>query len=784
MNGTVNPNGADTTVYFQYGLTTAYGNNTGTADFGSGTTTLSGSSTLSGLTPNTTYHYQFVAYNSGGTRYGGDVPFTTSSAAPAPSISSVNPASPIGSNSTQPFTIYGNNFVSGCNVTLRVGSSVYANRTISSFSSTAITINPDFTTVAQTWTVQVINPDGQSSSQFSFNVIAPTPSGILGADFDADGYTINWSQEISSSPSFLIIKATQGNNPNSFLPSNMSGAPAITSGFTFGLYDYADPDEYENPSSKVTDPSNASAVIADAQAAANSYYQTAESYLTAGHLVPALDVEDEEGYGGFNSPYDSISGYPKWSWSEIAEWIAAWTTQLQQDDPSLPAPILYMTQGYAQNISPQLINSYLSSSISYPLWVVDINDSPTVDPSPTIGSWPSWAIEQYDWPGTTPPGDLDALNSSTTLSSLEIEMDTTPPALTIASPVNGAVVTSASLPVSGTASDNGYGNNGISSVTVNGASASGGSASGTATANWSATVTLVSGLNTITVVAKDTLNNSTQKVVSVTYNPPDTTAPTVTISSPASGTTYTTAQTVVILASASDNVGVTKVDFYDGTSLIDSVPTAPYAHGWAITSANNGTHNWTARAYDAAGNVNTSSVVSLTVNIDTTPPALTIISPVNGAVVTSASMPVSGTASDSGLGNNGVSSVTVNGISASGGTASGTATANWSATVTLVSGANTVTVVAKDTLNNSTQKVVTVTYNPPRPVFGGLSISGGQLQTTLSGLSTGEKVVLYGSTDLKTWTPIQTNTVSGSTLPITGAINPGMKAQYFRIMVQ
>ena len=34
MNGTVNPNGADTTVYFQYGLTTAYGNNTGTADFG------------------------------------------------------------------------------------------------------------------------------------------------------------------------------------------------------------------------------------------------------------------------------------------------------------------------------------------------------------------------------------------------------------------------------------------------------------------------------------------------------------------------------------------------------------------------------------------------------------------------------------------------------------------------------------------------------------------------------------------------------------------------------
>src|SRR6185369_13799083 len=39
----------------------------------------------------------------------------------------------------------------------------------------------------------------------------------------------------------------------------------------------------------------------------------------------------------------------------------------------------------------------------------------------------------------------------------------------------------------------------------------------------------------------------------------DTTPATVSISSPTSGTTYTTAQTVTITASASDNVGVTKV---------------------------------------------------------------------------------------------------------------------------------------------------------------------------------------------------------------------------------
>ncbi|HYV35072.1 MAG TPA: glycoside hydrolase domain-containing protein [Gemmataceae bacterium] len=92
---------------------------------------------------------------------------------PAPSITSVNPAQPTGSASTQPFTINGANFVSGCNVTLRVGGSTFANRTISSFSSTSITINPTFTTVAQTWTVEVINPNGQTTGQVSFNVVAP-----------------------------------------------------------------------------------------------------------------------------------------------------------------------------------------------------------------------------------------------------------------------------------------------------------------------------------------------------------------------------------------------------------------------------------------------------------------------------------------------------------------------------------------------------------------------------------------------------------------------------------
>jgi hypothetical protein len=97
---------------------------------------------------------------------------------------------------------------------------------------------------------------------------------------------------------------------------------------------------------------------------------------------------------------------------------------------------------------------------------------------------------------------------------------------------------------------------------------------------------------------------------------------------------------------------------------------------------------------------------------------------------------------------------------------------------------NTITVVAKDTLNNPTQEQINVTYSPPRPIFGSSSVSDGQLQTTLSGLSVGETVVLEVSTDLKTWTPVQTKVASGSTLTFTNTINPAMKGQYFRAVVQ
>ena len=91
-----------------------------------------------------------------------------------PAITSVWPNPATGSASAQEFTIYGSNFVFDCNVTLRTGSSTYTNRPISSFSGMALTINPNFTTTTASWTVEVVNPDGRTSGEYTFTVNAPS----------------------------------------------------------------------------------------------------------------------------------------------------------------------------------------------------------------------------------------------------------------------------------------------------------------------------------------------------------------------------------------------------------------------------------------------------------------------------------------------------------------------------------------------------------------------------------------------------------------------------------
>jgi hypothetical protein len=79
LNGTVNPGGAATDWWFEYGTSTSYGSKTSTTAGGSGSANVAVSKSLSGLEPATTYHYRLVAKNASGTTNGGDGLFTTAS---------------------------------------------------------------------------------------------------------------------------------------------------------------------------------------------------------------------------------------------------------------------------------------------------------------------------------------------------------------------------------------------------------------------------------------------------------------------------------------------------------------------------------------------------------------------------------------------------------------------------------------------------------------------------------------------------------------------------------
>ena len=71
----------------------------------------------------------------------------------------------------------------------------------------------------------------------------------------------------------------------------------------------------------------------------------------------------------------------------------------------------------------------------------------------------------------------------------------------------------------------------------------------------------------------------------------------------------------------------------DGAALGAEDTTAPYSTSWDSKSSTNGAHTLSAVARDAAGNVTTSAVVSVTVSNDTTPPSVSMTAPANGATV-------------------------------------------------------------------------------------------------------------------------------------------------------
>lgn len=134
--------------------------------------------------------------------------------------------------------------------------------------------------------------------------------------------------------------------------------------------------------------------------------------------------------------------------------------------------------------------------------------------------------------------------------------------------------------------------------------------------NTNLTFTLTSALTTTdgsyygTISATDLTDSSHTASALATYMAytpaPDTTNPTVVITSPSSGGILP--MNTNFAATASDNVKVTKVEFYMDGAILSSDTSAPFSYKWNTKKVIKGSHSLTAKAFDAAGNSATSSI--------------------------------------------------------------------------------------------------------------------------------------------------------------------------------
>jgi hypothetical protein len=103
-------------------------------------------------------------------------------------------------------------------------------------------------------------------------------------------------------------------------------------------------------------------------------------------------------------------------------------------------------------------------------------------------------------------------------------------------------------------------------------------------------------------------------------------APTVSLTAPANGASFTEPATVTLAASAADaDGGVAKVEFYPCASLIGTATSAPYAYAWSNVPA--GSYTLTARATDNLGASTTSGPVNIAVGKTNLPPLAVLTAP-------------------------------------------------------------------------------------------------------------------------------------------------------------
>jgi uncharacterized repeat protein (TIGR03803 family) len=187
LNGTVNGNGTAIAGYFQYGTDTSYGSDTSGNQFSSSNAnyyaTAEYSTAISGLTPNTTYHYRILAFNGSSEGFGADTNFTTATVVqPSPPTAQTTAATNVRLISGYTYTAQFNGTVNPNGVDTQVYFQYGVSQGSLSSTTPMYDIGSGTTPTSYNFTVNTLNQQTSSTYYFQIvasNSIAVTNGGIL-----------------------------------------------------------------------------------------------------------------------------------------------------------------------------------------------------------------------------------------------------------------------------------------------------------------------------------------------------------------------------------------------------------------------------------------------------------------------------------------------------------------------------------------------------------------------------------------------------------------------------
>ena len=344
----------------------------------------------------------------------------------------------------------------------------------------------------------------------------------------------------------------------------------------------------------------------------------------------------------------------------------------------------------------------------------------------------------------------------------------TPPTVTLTAPANGATfLTTDTITFSANASDNGS----VTSVQFFAGSTSLGTDN---SAPYSVTATLPAGNHSITARATDNQGaTTTSGAVSITVNAPNQ-PPTVTLTAPSAGATFSTGDTITFSANASDDGSVASVEFFAGSTSLGTDSAAPYSITGTLPA---GTHSITARATDNTGASTTSSAVSITVQgAQNQSPTVTLTSPAPGLLSAPGNVILRADAADP---DGSIARVEFfNGSTSLG---SDTAAPFELSLSDLAAGVYSFTATATDNAGASSTSAAVAVRIAAQPRITSVTRSGSTTTINLDATSD-IPVTLEATSDFASWTAVGTNTPSNGNTVFTDSSNE--QKRFYRAVVR